>query len=188
MAFFFLHSWGKSKQYKIHTLIHLTEVTCCGKEMGYGYHCIMANWKGSHLDPLVISCEDANYLSYKPCQKTFCEDRALFVHPIVHCTVDHSFLKAHLSSSIFVRPSLQKQSFNRNIVYCALQMEVVCKSPWARLKYGITYMCFTNMFIYLTTQTHLHSQRVITSVSSWNPSLLLFCNCSWWQCEQDMRR
>lgn len=56
----FWHSWGKSKQYKIHTLIHLTEVTCCGKEMGYGYYCIMANWKGSHLDLLVISCEDAN--------------------------------------------------------------------------------------------------------------------------------
>lgn len=84
-------------------------------------------------------------------KRLFCEDRALFVHPIVHCTVDHSFVKARLSSSIFVRPSLQKQSFNRNTVYCALQTEVVCKSPWACLKYGITYMCFTNMFIYLTT-------------------------------------
>lgn len=133
----FWHSWGKSKQYKIHTLVHLTEVTCCGKEMGYGYHCIIANWKGSHLNPLVISCEDANYLSYKPCQKTFCEDRALFVLPIVHCTVDHSFLKARLSSSIFVRPSLQKQSFNTNIVHCALQMEVVCKSPWAAWSMGL---------------------------------------------------
>lgn len=40
---FFFNSWGKSKQYKIHTLIHLTEVTCCGKEMGYVYYCIMAN-------------------------------------------------------------------------------------------------------------------------------------------------
>lgn len=56
----FWHSWGKSKQYKIHTLIHLTEVTFCGKEMGYGHYCIMADWKGSHLDPLVVSCEDAN--------------------------------------------------------------------------------------------------------------------------------
>lgn len=84
-------------------------------------------------------------------KRLFVRDRVLFVHPIVHCTVDCSFVKARLSSSIFVRTSLQKQSFNRNIVHCALQMEVVCKSPWARLKYGITYMCFTNMFIYLTT-------------------------------------